>query len=580
MVSHETLPSFSAKQVRTSQRRFRQTEGKLMCVPTWVVTGAVASVLLFAVGCSGDEAPDESVTDPSESTAQPEPTANEAAEEPSPTPIPAPEVPEPSVGEEEPEAPVSLWTDVTDEAIGPTSQWTNKVDLADIDGDGDVDLLFADGGKYDTPGEPLINQIFVNDGNGVFSAVSEQVLGPEGDLARVIKARDLNGDGIVDIIVGTTFETQSRLYLGEGGLDFVEVTATHLPQMEASVGDVEVGDVDGDGDLDLVLADWGPGSPLQSEGAPPLLWLNDGTGVFSDASVARIPQNNIGFSWELELVDVDNDYDLDIAVSCKVCDGSFLYHNDGTGSFTDATDQLPQRNNNYDFEAIDLDGDGFLDLTTINDGRNLTQRVLLADGSGGFVDATEELWPEAANPTFDDNVVVYLDFDSDGDADILIGSLGGPDRILVNDGTGHLSLFEDPPFGDVRSRGTLGMAVADLNGDGKLDVVEAQGEVSLDEKVYLGTAISPDTAPPVISGAVDLAGTIHARIHDNKSPTVPHDWQDVFVENESGKLEMQWYGEYLWRVDISDPGEYRVCATDAAGNTACSEPLTVQTAAS
>ena len=48
--------------------------------------------------------------------------------------------------------------------------------------------------------------------------------------------------------------------------------------MPLSVGDLEFGDVDGDGDLDLVLADWGPGNNMTNDGGRTRLWLNDGTG--------------------------------------------------------------------------------------------------------------------------------------------------------------------------------------------------------------------------------------------------------------------------------------------------------------
>src|SRR5690606_16242407 len=135
----------------------------------------------------------------------------------------------------------------------------------------------------------------------------------------------------VDIIVGTTYQTQSRLYFGDGEGNFTEVTATHLPQRPASVGDIAIGDVDGDGDLDLVLADWGSGNPQTNSGGRTMLWLNDGTGSFTDATTTHMPEVLVRFSWDLELVDVDNDYDLDIVVSCKSCTGSFLFHNDGTG---------------------------------------------------------------------------------------------------------------------------------------------------------------------------------------------------------------------------------------------------------
>ena len=118
--------------------------------------------------------------------------------------------------------PARLWEDVTSAAIGTTEGWSNKVDLADLDGDGDVDILVADGGDYDQAGDPLVSQIWINDGAGVFADQSVAVLGDTGSLVRVMKARDVNGDELVDIILGTTFERQSRLF-GRGGLEFEEV---------------------------------------------------------------------------------------------------------------------------------------------------------------------------------------------------------------------------------------------------------------------------------------------------------------------------------------------------------------------
>ena len=324
--------------------------------------------------------------------------------------------------------------------------------------------------------------VFLNQGPGVlFQEASQEVFGPDGMLARVIKVRDVNGDGHPDIQVGTTFQTQSQLYFGDGAGNFTNVTAASLPAIEASVGDLEFGDVDGDGDLDVVLADWGPGSPMANEGGRTMLWLNDGTGRLSDVSQTQMPDVLVKFSWELEFVDVDNDYDLDVLVSCKRCEGGFLLENDGKGAFTNATSlRLPQFTNNYEFEAMDVNADDFLDLVTINDGPYFSEHIFINNGRGGFEDGTSMLWPTAENRGFDDNMVVFLDFDSDGDADFLIGSLDGPDRLLINDGSGHLKVsylvFKTPI-----TSGMLGIAVADLNGDHKLDVVDAQGENSVEE---------------------------------------------------------------------------------------------------
>jgi hypothetical protein len=86
------------------------------------------------------------------------------------------------------------------------------------------------------------------------------------------------------------------------------------------------------------------------------------------------------------------------------------------------------------------------------------------------------------------------------------------------------------------THGTLGTAVADLNGDGKLDVVQSQGEVSgfWTERVFFGKHIKRDAAPPAVALVEPVRGgsdpvTVHARVHDNKSPTSPHDWQSVVL---------------------------------------------------
>jgi hypothetical protein len=489
-----------------------------------------------------------------------------------------------------PTDPTKLWKDATLSSIGRTYGWTNRVELADIDGDDLIDILFANGGDYDTPGEPDFSKVFLNQGpDERFKGASRKVL-PKAMLARVIKVRDVNADGSPDILVGTTYQTQSQLYLGDGSGDFTNVTSTHLPKIEASIGDLEVGDVDGDGDLDAVLADWGPGSPMANDGGRTMLWLNDGKGHFSDATEARMPEALVKFSWELEFVDVDNDYDLDVMVSCKVCDGSYLFENDGKGTFTDVTQgRLPQFYNNYDFEAMDVNGDDYIDVVTINDGIGDQEQIFINDRQGGFDNETSRLWPDSENLGYDDNTARFLDFDSDGDADVLIGSLTDPDRLHLNDGSGKLKLVNpiEPILGN--TLGTLDIALADLNKDCRLDVVQAQGETPqyFREKVHLGRKIPPDTASPVITNveedSTSRAGEpilIRARVHDNKSPTMPHDWRKVELrwsaDGRTGKLPMQWYGEYLWSAKVEEVPEgefsYQVCAADVAGNRACASP--------
>ena len=408
--------------------------------------------------------------------------------------------------------------------------------------------------------------------------ISDQaVLGFVGH-ARVIKVADVDGDGDLDILTGGAYQSQLKLFLRDG--DHWTDASDQLPQQLTSAGDLELGDVDGDGDLDIVIADWGATSPgSQSyQGGQTRLYLNDGTGHFTDAT-AQLPAALVAWSWDMELVDVDNDFDLDILVSCKLCDHQFLFVNDGTGHFTDHSDALPTATNNYEFEPMDIDGDGFLDLITLNTGPDSKSRLFVNQRDGTFADETSSRIAASANPGADDNAAVWLDVDADGDADLLIASLSGPERLLLNDGSGHFTLAAGSSTPD-DTPGSLGIAVADLDGDGRLDVVQSQGEVAFPEKVQLAsTMVAVDTQPPVVSGveAVAAGGVVRARVHDHQSPSHAHDWQKVVLVAAGMETPMTWYGEYLWRATLPalPIDSYKVCATDRAGNMGCSADVPV-----
>jgi hypothetical protein len=513
----------------------------------------------------------------------------------------------------------ALWKDVTAKALGTqTGGWTNKVELGDLDGDGRVDVLFANGGNYNEPGDPEQCGIWFNvgqDASGVpkLEDRSMAVLGDITGTARVIKAADIDGDGSLDLVIGHTYHTQSRLLLGEGDGTFRDATDL-LPQVPASTGDVEVGDMDDDGDLDLVLSDWGLDDgegglldPFTAPGGRMLLWRNDlaTSGKFTDATSTAMPDVQVAWSWEHELVDVDGDFDLDVLASCKVCKGSFLLRNQG-GKLTHVkTGGLPQFTNNYDFEPMFLTLPGqttsSLAVVTINDGTqvdpsnqfDLRERVFVADAKGKFTDETATLFPDDENVGFDDNMATVLDFESDGDPDVLIGALGeGDDRLMINDLAGAksfvLSTHRGIETGLVGTPGTLGIMVADLNDDGRPDVVQSQGELADPEKIYIGDEIAADTAAPIVR-AVDPIGKgaggqqrVRARIHDNKSPVRPHDYDAVEIrwtlsEGTAAPVPMRWMGEFMFSAVVADvPADalsYVVCAIDAAGNEGCSDAI-------
>ncbi|NVJ86906.1 MAG: VCBS repeat-containing protein [Algoriphagus sp.] len=478
-----------------------------------------------------------------------------------------------------------LWEDQTTIYLPETAEWTNRVEVTDLNKDGMIDLIFANGGNYSEAGELESSRVFLNQGpERQFLEITDRVFGEAKFYARVIKARDLNKDGYLDLVIGNTFQTQSELYFGteEGG--FIRKTSTNLPAILASISDLEFGDVDNDGDLDIILADWGPGSNMENNGGRTMLWLNDGNGKFEDATASQMPDILIQFSWDLEFIDFDNDFDLDIAISCKRCGTSRLFVNDGTGKFEDKY-LLPAYTNNYEFEAIDINQDGYLDLVTVNDGEIVGQvswsrreHIFLNDSAKGFIDATAQLWQDPDNIGEDDNNVAFLDFDSDGDPDFILSSLTGEDRLLVNDGLGKFQLRQKVLSGKDTPH-TLSLVFADINNDHKMDLVmgQGEGEKDIEERIFIGKAIPEDRAKPIISHFELLESEqeifeVRARIHDNKSPSIPEDWESVYLKVNMDTIAMQWYGEYLWRAQFKNVGEennIEICASDAAGNQAC-----------
>jgi hypothetical protein len=111
--------------------------------------------------------------------------------------------------------PAALWTDATADTIGPTAEWSNKVEIADVTGEGRPDILFANGGDYESPGAPEPLRVFAN-GSGGFTEVTTDIFGDARFLSRVVKVVDVDVDDDADIIVGGTFATPTRLYRGAG----------------------------------------------------------------------------------------------------------------------------------------------------------------------------------------------------------------------------------------------------------------------------------------------------------------------------------------------------------------------------
>ncbi len=292
------------------------------------------------------------------------------------------------------------------------------------------------------------------------------------DRTAGIAAADVDGDGDVDLFFANSTLQSNVLLLGDGEGKFVDVSTDHLPYEKASTISAVFGDVDGDGDQDLICANFNVGSQL---------YMNDGKGHFQAAAAANWPRVE-GGDYSVVLCDVDRDGDLDVIFGASEKPKGWpgkgpwtwmrLYQNDGKGRFADKTDTtLVTSHSVVSIVMGDIDGDGDPDMVTCsgNKSRGGVPRILKNDGAGDFSDVTGAALDVESRAS---QCVCLADVDGDGDLDLVVGpglNFRQPCRMYLNNGKGVFS--EDERAFGRRQRGGIAIHAADLSGDGATDFI-------------------------------------------------------------------------------------------------------------
>jgi len=287
--------------------------------------------------------------------------------------------------------------------------------------------------------------VTANTGDSVaFSLVSSLITGQDPSSVAV---GDFNGDGKLDLAVANMWGGTVSILLGDGKGNFTLASSPHTGNTASSVA---VGDFNGDGKLDLAVAN-------MSDATVSIL-LGDGTGNFTLASSLAVG------SWPISVAvgDFNGDGKLDLAVANMYGPTVSILLGDGTGNFTlassPATGSWPSS-----VAMGDFNGDGKLDLATANCVSD-TVSILLGDGTGNFTLGSS---PAVGSCPLS---VTAGDFNGDGSLDLAVANqLSNTVSILLGDGKGNFSLASSPSTGSAPSS----VAVGDFNGDGKLDLAIA-----------------------------------------------------------------------------------------------------------
>ena len=397
----------------------------------------------------------------------------------------------------------------------------------DYDGDGRPDIFFTNGAELPSlikTGPQYWNRLYHNEGKMKFRDVTEEAGVAGQGYSMGAAAGDYDNDGHPDLFVAGV--NRNILYHNLGNGKFEDVTAK--AGIRSGEWAVAAGwfDYDNDGFLDLWVvhyAKWSPAydrycgnqtrgiriycHPKYFEGLPSTLYHNRGDGTFEDVSTKAGIASFAGRGMSVVSADYDRDGHPDVFVTNDNMP-NFLFHNRGNGTFEEVglssgvalrEDGKAVASMGADFRDYDNDGLPDIAVTALT---GETFPLFRNVGKGNFADATYASRIGALSSRHSGWGVGLFDFNNDGWKDLFTANshvndrvelfesavYEEPDSVFVNLGNGT---FRDASTGAGlnESKAHRGSAYADLDGDGKIDVVVA----SLGSSAELWHNISPET---------------------------------------------------------------------------------------
>lgn len=369
----------------------------------------------------------------------------------------------------------------------PGTDYAKSVRLVDVDHDGDLDLLYA---------SENASEVGWYENNGAAAPqFTQRVIGTGRDHAKFVSAADLNSDGAMDVFGVSSNDDTVAFYKNNGARP-----PTFTPYVVTSTADgarfVSTADLDGDGDLDLLIASRDDGK---------ITWVRNRT-LHRSALFPSQVQRVVGIfasSRHVQSGDLDGDGDRDLA---SVGDNALVwYENNGAATPTFSARLIPsQVNGGRWLHLADLDRDGDLDIIMAS---TKNRRVYWYENLGGAplnfgerVLATNLIGPRS---------VLSADLDRDGDLDVYAAS-DSDNKVAWYENNGARPPSFTPHVVTTDALYARSVYAADLDTDGDLDLVSASQH---DDAVtwYENLRGKPPTfAPHIVAMHIDGVQHVHA----------------------------------------------------------------------